>query len=442
METSKQNTGRNVFLSFLGTGKYDDVIYCKSDKYFDSNKTKYIQIALLEYLKQQSITINVGYIFLTEDAWRKNWDDENALKEKLEAKGYTNLITPVVISEAGESSQIWDIFEIITAGSKENKIDGIEIGKYAGLEENDNIYLDITHSFRSIPMLGLVALQYAKVLKNIKIKGIFYGTEPQKGEAEIIDLTSLAELMDWTNAVNSFSKYGQAGELKEIAEHKNSNENFKAVVAKIAQLCELIQTARGKMLTISEESEGYFDFTSLCEELIKYQKDDKIPNPFRQVIQPLLKKLDSFRMGEVRNGYLAVGWCIDHHLYQQAYTLLQETIITDILWNLYDEIDVPYNKSNSANKHVTISREELAEIIGKVDNKKYKFDSPNLQDCKEKIEKDQRLKGLAKLFNDLRKLRNDFNHGGYEPGAASASKLINTINNLYQRLKQIDKSIK
>jgi CRISPR-associated Csx2 family protein len=440
VETNKQNKSRNVFLTFLGTGKYDNVTYRKSDKHFESEKNKYIQIALLEYFKQQQITIEAGYIFLTKDALLKNWDDDNALKAKLEEKEYRN-ITPVVISEAVESNRIWDIFEIITAGNKENKIDGIE-GEYAGLVENDNIYLDITHSFRSIPMLALVALQYAKVLKNIKIKGIFYGSEPQNGKAEIIDLTSLAELMDWTNAVNSFLKYGQAIELKEIAKHKNSNEKFKPVVDKIAELCELIQTARGKMLTISEEIEGYFDFTSLREELIKYQKDDKIPNPFRQIIKPLLNKLEYFRMGEVKNGYLAVGWCIDHQLFQQAYTLLQETIITDVLWTLYDEIEVPYNtKSNSDNKPVTIYREDLADILGKIGNQKLKCDSQDLQDCKEKIEKDPRLKALAKLFIELRKLRNDFNHGGYEPKAASAKKLIKTINDLYQQLKEINKSI-
>ncbi|WP_425505358.1 CRISPR-associated DxTHG motif protein [Thermosulfurimonas marina] len=43
------------------------------------------------------------------------------------------------------------------------------------LSEGEEVFFDITHSFRSLPMLNLVALSYARVLKGIRIRGIYYG---------------------------------------------------------------------------------------------------------------------------------------------------------------------------------------------------------------------------------------------------------------------------
>jgi len=63
------------------------------------------------------------------------------------------------IPDGKDTDEIWEIFDII----------------YNALEEDDNIYIDITHSFRYLPMLLLVLLNYAKYLKNIKIKQITYG---------------------------------------------------------------------------------------------------------------------------------------------------------------------------------------------------------------------------------------------------------------------------
>lgn len=39
--------------------------------------------------------------------------------------------------------------------------------------EGDEIIFDITHSFRSIPMLAITIMNYAKVLKNCKLKEVY-----------------------------------------------------------------------------------------------------------------------------------------------------------------------------------------------------------------------------------------------------------------------------
>jgi len=44
---------------------------------------------------------------------------------------------------------------------------------YSEIEFNDEIYVDVTHSLRNIPIIFMSVLNYAKVTKNCTIKGIF-----------------------------------------------------------------------------------------------------------------------------------------------------------------------------------------------------------------------------------------------------------------------------
>ena len=43
------------------------------------------------------------------------------------------------------------------------------------IDEGEEIYFDITHGLRNIPMLVMAILEYAKVTKGILIGGIYYG---------------------------------------------------------------------------------------------------------------------------------------------------------------------------------------------------------------------------------------------------------------------------
>jgi len=43
------------------------------------------------------------------------------------------------------------------------------------IDEGDDIIFDVTHSFRSLPVLTLIALNYVKFLKNVNINKIDYG---------------------------------------------------------------------------------------------------------------------------------------------------------------------------------------------------------------------------------------------------------------------------
>ena len=43
--------------------------------------------------------------------------------------------------------------------------------------DNDSVWLDITHSFRYLPMLAYAVLQYLQDVRGITVNGIYYGVQ-------------------------------------------------------------------------------------------------------------------------------------------------------------------------------------------------------------------------------------------------------------------------
>ena len=43
------------------------------------------------------------------------------------------------------------------------------------MQDGDEVYLDITHSFRSLSLMSFVMSEFAKIHKNFKISGVYYG---------------------------------------------------------------------------------------------------------------------------------------------------------------------------------------------------------------------------------------------------------------------------
>ena len=206
-------------LSFIGTTKYVEAYYIYNNKKSQTS-CQFIQEALLEFFCKDWKENDQIVIFLTGESRRKNWlsrneyegaNFEKGLKERLEeTKKRLKLNIKVKgceIPEGRNEEEIWEIFEKIN-----NNID-----------KEDILIFDITHSFRYLPMLTLVALNYVKFLKNVKINQIVYGAMEALGPPNevkglplerkvipIFNLTRFASLFNWTVAVERFLQTGNA----------------------------------------------------------------------------------------------------------------------------------------------------------------------------------------------------------------------------------------
>lgn len=80
------------------------------------------------------------------------------------------------------------------------------------VQPSDDVHLDITHGFRHLPMLALLAALYLRIARKASVKGIWYGAyDPDAQQAPAHDLSGLLRIADGLQALTSFDKDGDYG---------------------------------------------------------------------------------------------------------------------------------------------------------------------------------------------------------------------------------------
>lgn len=106
------------------------------------------------------------------------------------------------------------------------------------VKSGDQIYLDITHSFRSIPAFATPIVNYLVdiLTEEISIKGIFYGMLDAKrdlGHVPIVNLDSTLELNMWMKAANTFAKHNNFSEISELLGNSSLDKTAQCLVTSI-----------------------------------------------------------------------------------------------------------------------------------------------------------------------------------------------------------------
>ena len=167
----KTNTtaGKVVLWSVLGTTVYSEATYSLDFKQtgIHTDTDFYIQKVLFKYLRKYHPELKLK-IFLTEAARVANWEqryeyDITSGKKVKCPDGLRlriceefpspkrddlrdDLFQEIDIKDGNNPTEIWENFNTF----------------YNAIEENDEIYVDITHSFRSIPVIILSVLENQK----------------------------------------------------------------------------------------------------------------------------------------------------------------------------------------------------------------------------------------------------------------------------------------
>jgi len=85
----------------------------------------------------------------------------------------------------------------------------------------ETIALDVTHGFRHLPMLALVAARYLVHAASVKIDAIHYGALEMKspsGEVPVLRLDGLLKILDWVEALATYDKDGDYGVFGKLLE--------------------------------------------------------------------------------------------------------------------------------------------------------------------------------------------------------------------------------
>ncbi len=86
------------------------------------------------------------------------------------------------------------------------------------VSKGDEVLLDITHAFPSLPLIVFAVAAYLRRTKNVTISRIVYGAfegRDEQNRAPIFDLTLLLDLLDWLNSAEFLSRRSDATLLAE-----------------------------------------------------------------------------------------------------------------------------------------------------------------------------------------------------------------------------------
>lgn len=431
---------RKVFISFLGTTDYFPSMYYRGKK-FCSGMEKYVQIAALQYV--QRITKwtenDIAYILLTKLAEERNWKDHGyidrngnpnvGLEQKIKSMAFPFPYQPIHdIPEGKNEKEIWQIFKTI----------------HDLIQDGDELYFDITHGYRYLPMLVVVLGNYSKFLEKAKVIHILYGNyegrdKDDYGEytapphSPIVDLQSFSILQDWTYAVADFINNGNADRMSDLTYDvsapliKKGQERADAMnrlVISIKNFAKDMQTCRGQSIIDGTSIKELKDGLIQVEEILNQEKGeatvDQLLIPVFEKIQEIVRDYDS--EGNVRNGFQAVHWCLEHKLYQQAITILQESVKNYFCILLgYDIKDI--NNRSAIEGLLDIARFKSAQMLPA------EIGKPIGETAWSK-----EMKAIATDYNTLRKLRNDFNHSGINDNPTTPSYIETTIEEKYNSI--------
>jgi len=106
------------------------------------------------------------------------------------------------------------------------------------INDDDVLYIDITHSLRSLALMSFLMVQFGQVIKNKKFKigGILYGmfeySYENDGISPIVDLKIFYDLMEWIKAIDAFKNYSRTDSIERLllndeSIHKTTTETFK-----------------------------------------------------------------------------------------------------------------------------------------------------------------------------------------------------------------------
>lgn len=420
-------------ISFLGNGNYQETKY----GFENSNeeeiiiKTRFVQEAMSKLVGKDAVL----YIGLTEGergSRKANWESgekkrfnkeickeeivyETGLKEKLIEKKIP--YKEMSIKDGKNNTEIWANFQTI----------------FEELEDGDEIYVDVTHSFRSIPIIIMAILNYAKFTKDIDVKGIYYGAfearEQPENIAPILDLSLFNDITDWTVGAERFINTGdviplEAQVSKTIRSYKRKIQRrdeeadlLKRISNSLKSFSDALHTVRGPII-----SKHGNELRKILEEVKDVNIDEL--KPFGEILDIVYEKVSPYSGQELSDIHYTVKLYQEFNLIQQAYTLLRENIVNFVA--LSAGIDIKDEDKRMQIENIILSRRSKPGIIVRDEN----------LDMEKKVE-EYINEDLGNLFDRIGAYRNDLNHGGYREKYSESDTFYKELEGLIEDYESI-----
>ena len=373
-------------LCFLGTGpqggKYSKTNYVKHDDNTQSCQTDLFPEAVNQLYYPDEIIV-----FVTPQVQKGQYLSD--LKRRLGSK-LTPVELPDLLDRGNSETDLWRIFDTYQQS----------------VEEGDKIILDITHGFRSLPMLAFPVVAYLRQVKKVVLEHILYApfdnrTESKGKDTFIFDLTPFVTLLDWMNAFTIFQRSGDAGDIAKL-NLPNSIENA------LTNVSAALLTNR-----TFEAQETIFKFVKM--NLNHPESLSRQPVPFQMLTERLKESYKDIGVKDPHNEpqkslkaqYEQIKWYVVNQHYLQAITLMREWMVS---WEC-----IQLDQENWLNQDIRRNTEDIL-------NERVNNQNPHNSD-------------FTKLWRQCRDLRNDLAHCGMREDPRKSHVAINATQKLFSEFK-------
>ena len=286
------------------------------------------------------------------------------------------------------------------------------------LKDGDEVYLDITHSFRSNAFWMFLVMNYLTDVedKNIKVKAITYGMlEAQKdGIAPVVDLTAFYKILQWIKGANNFKNYGNSYLIEENIENGKLSKKLKNFSDAL------------NMNYIGSLRQSINSLKKLEDDI------DNLEGPAKLIIPKVIKDfMDRFASEDKDYLFQAklAKWHFEQKRHAMAYININEAIIGFIM----DTLEFPLLTSDKKRDENKLAKDWLNMVISRHDNNKV---YPNFKTDKDNME----LYEYIKIFEHSRRVRNEIAHsiGGKDSAVNDIDSLKKYCDKIVDLLKNRD----
>ncbi len=354
-------------------------------------RTRFAPVALARLLDLKGARSS---ILVTPEA-RDRWYD--VLAEELAQAGLTP--QAVEIPPGQDPDELLRIFESLVQT----------------VENNDRVVLDVTFGLRHLPFVYFTALTYLTAYRSITIGGIYYGAFELKngaGGVPIFDITTLFDLVHWYHAVQTGR---ESGDLRPLA---NLLDGDVKRLFQTARGNQHIAEARGAVRDTAEAlAAGLLLETGLAaRRLIKALKHlgNAAPQPVTSAlaldyvesqVQPLAapatgkKSTVSLTSDELERQLRVARWFTERQEMPKALLVLREWLVNLVLY-----------RAGQTSAWLDRAHRQLAEReLNAAAYRQQRGLSPAAE------------RPLARLWQQVRELRNQLAHAGMRPGEVRPS---------------------
>ena len=346
------------FLTVLGTGVYKNTEYFSEEGGYE---TSFIQEAVLKLKLSEWNPGDKITVFITEESKNRNWLNRPFTEREIEEakeKGeelpeikigleqilkeqYEGCIESCIIPVGANEEELWEIFRNI----------------FDTISQEEELYIDITHALRNIPIQLLAVISYARAIKNVTVSGIYYGAFEvgkfnEKGvkAAPILNLLTFLDILDWSQAANEFIKYGNSDQIVDLYHEQKRRigvrqPELSKVVMELQSITHGLETSRGyfdkenaarykKGKSILESYKQYEETFEIMEKKDRKEHDRKKQQkssiePLNELFHTINEKVKIFQVEtNLELGLAAIKWAVENKKTQQGFTALEETMKT------------------------------------------------------------------------------------------------------------------